>query len=120
MLPAARTRLCWILRRRAREPRARQCRNGCVSRACVLQPGCSPDPCPQVRADEEQAKAMAKVLSGDGSRKQRDAKAQKAQEERLAAKQLPAPVQPGTVRTKCGLTGTLLLFAEGERPYWEG
>jgi hypothetical protein len=71
-------------------------------------------------AEEEQAKAMAKVLSGDGSRKKRDAKAQKAQEERLAAKQLPAPVQPGTVRTKCGLTGTLLLFAEGERPYWEG
>jgi len=40
-------------------------------------------------------------------------------QERLAAKRADAGVQPGTIRRIQKATGTVVLFPEGVRPYWE-
>jgi hypothetical protein len=39
-------------------------------------------------------------------------------QERLTAKQAVVPLQPGMLRTKSGPAGTVLVFAEGDAPYW--
>ena len=97
----------------------------------------------QAEAREATQAAVAKALSAEGSRKKRDMKAQKAQEvrgwasgacvaerhngltyhrhsqERLAAKRADAGVQPGTIRRIQKAAGTVVVFPEGVRPYWE-